>query len=145
MGVDTAMVKAMTFGVSALYTGTAGALGAVVIQFVAPDSFTVFLSITLVVGVVVGGLASLSGAIYGGIFIQFVPNVAEHISRAAPWAIYGVLLIAFMIAMPTGVAGFVRIVLGRWRARPSRRPVDEDPAIRRDKEGDPHEVRSQPS
>jgi branched-chain amino acid transport system permease protein len=117
MGVNTAMVKSMTFGVSALYTGVAGALGAIAIQFVAPDSFTIFLSITLVVGVVVGGLASISGAIYGAIFIQFVPNIADKISKAAPWAIYGVILIAFMYVMPTGVAGFVRLVRAKWFGR----------------------------
>ena len=115
MGVNTAMVKSLTFGVSALYTGVAGALGAIAIQFVAPDSFTIFLSITLLVGVVIGGLASISGAFYGALFIQFIPNVAEQISKAAPWAIYGVFLIAFMYVMPTGVAGFVRIGLARWR------------------------------
>ena len=120
MGVNTAMVKSLTFGVSAMYTGIAGALGAIVIQFVAPDSFTVFLSISLVVGVVVGGLASIPGAIYGALFIQFIPNVADQISKAAPWAIYGVFLLVFMYVMPTGVAGFVRIVGGRlrrWRMR----------------------------
>ena len=117
MGVNTAMVKSLTFGVSALYTGVAGALGAIAIQFVAPDSFTIFLSITLLVGVVIGGLASISGAFYGALFIQFIPNVAEQISKAAPWAIYGVFLIAFMYVMPTGVAGFVRIGLARWRRR----------------------------
>ena len=115
MGVDTSMVKAMTFGVSALYTGIAGALGAIVIQFVAPDSFTIFLSISLVVGVVIGGLASISGAIWGALFIQFIPNVADQISKAAPWAIYGVFLILFMYVMPTGVAGFIRIAVARWR------------------------------
>ena len=120
MGVNTAMVKSMTFGVSAMYTGIAGALGAIVIQFVAPDSFTLFLSISLVVGIVIGGLASISGAIYGALFIQFVPNVADQISKAAPWAIWGVSLIVFMYVMPGGVAGFIRIVAGRlqrWRAR----------------------------
>jgi len=115
MGVNTAMVKSMTFGVSAMYTGIAGALGAIVIQFVAPDSFDVFLSIALIVGIVIGGLASISGAIYGGIFIQFIPNVADQISKAAPWAIYGIFLIVFMYLMPTGVAGFVRILVGRLR------------------------------
>jgi branched-chain amino acid transport system permease protein len=120
MGVNTALVKSTTFGVSALYTGVAGALGAIAIQFVAPDSFTFFLSITLVVGVVVGGLASISGAFYGALFIQFVPNVADKISKAAPWAIYGVILIAFMYVMPTGVAGFVRRVQQTWSRR--RRP-----------------------
>ena len=117
MGVNTAMVKSLTFGVSAMYTGIAGALGAIVIQFVAPDSFNVFLSITLVVGVVIGGLASIPGALYGALFIQFVPNLADQISKAAPWAIYGVFLIVFMYVMPTGVAGFVRIVVGRLQRR----------------------------
>ena len=117
MGVNTALIKSLTFGVSAMYTGIAGALGAIVIQFVAPDSFNVFLSITLVVGVVIGGLASIPGALYGALFIQFVPNLADQISKAAPWAIYGVFLIVFMYVMPTGVAGFVRIVVGRLQRR----------------------------
>ena len=113
MGVNTAMVKSLTFGVSAMYTGIAGALGAIAIQFVAPDTFTVFLSITLVVGIVIGGLASISGAIWGALFIQFIPNVADQISKAAPWAIYGVFLIVFMYVMPSGVAGLIRILGGR--------------------------------
>ena len=118
MGVDNALYKSLTFGVSALYTGVAGALGAIAVQFVAPDSFNVFLSITLIVGVVVGGLASISGALYGALFIQFIPNIADQISKAAPWAIYGVFLIAFMYVMPSGVAGFIRMArkrLQRWR------------------------------
>ena len=120
MGVNTSLVKSLTFGVSALYTGAAGALGAIAIQFVAPDSFSIFLSITLLVGVVIGGLASISGAFFGAVFIQFIPNIADHISKAAPWAIYGVFLIAFMYAMPTGVAGFLRLARARFarRARP---------------------------
>ena len=120
MGVNTSLVKSLTFGVSALYTGAAGALGAIAVQFVAPDSFTIFLSITLLVGVVIGGLASISGAFFGAVFIQFIPNIADHISKAAPWAIYGVFLIAFMYAMPTGVAGFLRLARARFarRARP---------------------------
>jgi branched-chain amino acid transport system permease protein len=118
MGVNTALYKSLTFGVSALYTGVAGALGAIAVQFVAPDSFTIFLSITLVVGVVIGGLASISGAIYGALFIQFVPNLADQISKAAPWAIYGVFLLAFIYVMPTGVAGFIRMVRARLRRRP---------------------------
>jgi branched-chain amino acid transport system permease protein len=117
MGVNTAMVKSMTFGVSALYTGVAGALGAIAIQFVAPDSFASFLSITFLVGIVVGGLASISGAFYGAIFIQFVPNIADQVSKAAPWAIYGVILLAFMYVMPTGVAGFVRLLRSKWSRR----------------------------
>ena len=113
MGVDNARVKTITFAISAAYTGVAGALSAVVVQFIAPDSFTVFLSITLLVGAVVGGLSSLSGALYGAIFIQFVPQFAEQVSKAAPWAVYGAILLALMLVWPTGVAGGV-VRLKTW-------------------------------
>lgn len=117
MGVHNALYKSLAFGVSAMYTGVAGALGAIAVQFVAPDSFTIFLSITLLVGIVIGGLASISGAVYGAIFIQFVPNIADQISKAAPWAIYGVFLIGFMYLMPVGVAGALRIGWARIRRK----------------------------
>jgi branched-chain amino acid transport system permease protein len=108
MGIDLPMFKSLTFGVSTAYTGVAGALGAVVVSFVSPDSFTILLSISLLVGVVVGGLASIWGAVFGAIFIQFVPNVADHLSKAAPLAIYGAFLIGFMYLMPAGVMGLAR-------------------------------------
>jgi len=105
MGVNTALYKSLAFGVSAMYTGVAGALGAIAVQFVAPDSFNIFLSILLLVGIVIGGLASISGALYGALFIQFIPNVADEVSKAAPWAVYGAVLLALMLIWPTGVAG----------------------------------------
>jgi branched-chain amino acid transport system permease protein len=117
MGVNTALYKSLTFGVSAAYTGVAGALSAVTVAYVAPDSFDVFRSITFLVGIVIGGLASISGAIFGALFIQFVPNIADKLSKAAPWAIYGVILIAFMYLMPAGVAGFLRLARARWIRR----------------------------
>jgi branched-chain amino acid transport system permease protein len=117
MGVNTALYKSLTFGVSAAYTGVAGALSAVTVAYVAPDSFDVFRSITFLVGIVIGGLASISGAIFGAFFIQFVPNWAQDISKAAPWAIYGVFLIGFMYAMPRGIAGSIRLAAVRWARR----------------------------
>ncbi len=117
MGVNSALYKSLAFGVSAMYTGVAGALGAIAVQFVAPDSFGIFLSITFLVGIVIGGLASIPGAIYGAIFIQFVPNIADEISKAAPWAIYGVFMIGFMYVMPVGVAGAIRIGWARFRRK----------------------------
>ena len=116
MGINTALYKSLVFGVSAAYTGVAGALSASVIAYVAPDSFNVFLSVTLLIGSVIGGLASISGAVFGALFIQFVPNWAQDISKAAPWAIYGLFLIAFMYVMPHGIAGALR-ALGLRLAR----------------------------
>ena len=110
MGINTALYKSLVFGVSAAYTGVAGALSACVVAYVAPDSFNVFLSVTLLIGSVIGGLASISGAIFGAFFIQFVPNWAQDISKAAPWAIFGIFLIGFMYLMPFGIAGGIRLL-----------------------------------
>src|SRR5437899_10341451 len=118
MGVNSALYKSLTFGVSAAYTGVAGALSALAIAFVAPDAFNVFLSITFLVGIVIGGLASISGAIFGRLFVQFVPNCAQEISKAAPWAIYGIFLIVFMYAMPRRIAGAIRLARARLRRCP---------------------------
>jgi branched-chain amino acid transport system permease protein len=114
-GIDVALFKTRTFAVSAMFTGVAGSLGAVAVGFVAPDSFTVFLSITLFVGLVVGGVASIAGPVFGGVFIAFLPNVAEEVSKAAPGAVYGLVLIAFMYLLPSGVAGGLGRLL-RWPA-----------------------------
>ena len=128
MGIDNAMFKSLTFGVSAMFTGVAGALGAIAVQFVAPDSFTLLLSITFLVGSVIGGMASISGAVYGALFIQFIPNVADQISKAAPWAIYGVFMIAFVYLMPTGVAGGIELLRAKRTALRRRRA---DPNLHR--------------
>ncbi|MDQ0023747.1 branched-chain amino acid transport system permease protein [Variovorax paradoxus] len=117
MGVDNARIKTLAFGVSALCTSVGGALSAIVVQFVAPDSFSIFLSITLLVGAVVGGLSSLQGAVYGALFIQFVPRVAEQVSKSAPWAVYGAILIALVLLWPTGAAGGIRHLKNRFLAR----------------------------
>jgi branched-chain amino acid transport system permease protein len=118
MGINISRYKSLTFGVSAMYTGIAGALGALVAQFVSPDSFSIFVSLSLLVGAVIGGVTSLSGAILGAIFIEFVPNIADQISKAVTWAVYGSFMIAFMYLMPTGIAGFVAMLVKRFRSRP---------------------------
>ena len=110
MGINVAAVKTVTFGISALYAGVGGALGAIVIQFVAPDSFVALVSISFLIGIVIGGLASISGVIYGALFIVFVPNIADEISKAAPWAVYGLFLLAFVFLAPKGVAGLVQLL-----------------------------------
>ncbi|UCD68796.1 MAG: branched-chain amino acid ABC transporter permease [Betaproteobacteria bacterium] len=116
MGINVGAVKTLTFGISALYAGVGGALGAIVVQFVAPDSFVALVSISLLIGIVIGGLASISGVIYGAIFIQFVPNIADEISKAAPWAVYGLFLLAFVFLAPKGVAGLVQLLWGKAEA-----------------------------
>lgn len=102
MGVDVALYKTLAFGVSAGITGVAGGLGAIAVQFVAPDSYTIQLAIALFLGMVVGGVGWLPGSLAGAIFIVFVPNIAEHVSKGLSGAVFGVILIIIIFALPHG-------------------------------------------
>ena len=111
MGINAPLYKTLTFGVSALYTGVAGALGAFAAQFVAPDSFTLFLSIYFLVGLIIGGMGSLPGCLFGGLFVLYVPNIAQSVSRGLAGAVYGVIMLLVIFVMPSGAAGFARFAL----------------------------------
>jgi branched-chain amino acid transport system permease protein len=113
MGINMALYKTLTFGVSALYTGVAGALGAIAVQFVAPDSFTFLLSVSLLVGLVIGGVGSIPGSLVGGLFVLFVPNIAESVSSGLAGAVYGVILLLVIYVMPSGAAGLAHLLAAR--------------------------------
>ncbi|UBU13086.1 branched-chain amino acid ABC transporter permease [Nonomuraea gerenzanensis] len=105
MGVRLSFYKTLAFAWSAMFAGAAGCVYTWVIGFVSPDSFTVNLSITLLAGLVVGGLGSLSGPVLGGLFVMFVPSISQDVNDAAPGVIFGLLIIAVMYVAPTGLAG----------------------------------------
>jgi branched-chain amino acid transport system permease protein len=123
MGINLPLYKTLTFGVSALYTGVAGALGAIVIQFVGPDSCPFLLSVSFLVGLVIGGVGSIPGSLIGGIFVLFVPNLAERVSTGLSGAIYGVILLIVIFVMPSGAAGFARMAAGRLSFARKPRPL----------------------
>lgn len=105
MGVRPAHYKTLAFAWSAMLAGMAGCVYTWVIAYVSPDSFATGLSITLLAGLVVGGLGSLWGALLGGAFVMYVPSLAQDINQAAPGVVFGLLLIAVMYLAPTGLAG----------------------------------------
>lgn len=126
MGIDTARTKAITFGISAMYVGVAGALHAIIFEFVSPDSFRFELSVAILVGAVVGGIASLPGALLGGIFVQVIEKYADALTKKIgaavhlpielePWTIYGIMLILLMYFMPNGIAGGLHALWSRLR------------------------------
>lgn len=115
IGLDPAGYKPLAFAYSAGISGVAGACHAAVVGFIAPDSFPPMLSLILLVGVVVGGLGWLPGALIGAAFIQFVPHLTDSISLSAPWALYGLTLIGVLVWMPAGAAG-----LGALQRQPRR-------------------------
>jgi branched-chain amino acid transport system permease protein len=102
-GVSLALYKTLAFGVSAFYAGVAGSLFAISVAFVNPDTYPVKLSIFLVVGAVAAGLGSLWGLPFGAALIEFLPVHAQDISKTAPDVIFGAVLIAVMILLPSGV------------------------------------------
>ncbi len=118
MGIDVALYKTLAFGVSAAITGIAGGLGAIAVQFVAPDGYTITLAISLFLGMVVGGVGWLPGSIVGAAFIIFVPNIAEGISKGLSGAVFGVILFLVIFLVPHGarqVALVAQHVLGRFK------------------------------
>jgi branched-chain amino acid transport system permease protein len=120
MGVDVALYKTLAFGVSAGITGVAGGLGAIAVQFVAPDSFTIQLAIALFLGMVVGGVGWLPGSIVGSAFIIFVPNIAEGISKGLSGAVFGVILFLVIFLVPHGarqVALVAQHLIGQFKKR----------------------------
>ena len=89
---------------------------ALLLDFIAPESFTYWLSILLLVGSVFGGMASVWGAVVGGLFLQFWPDIAGMVSRDLVHPVFGALLVLSMRIMPAGVAGMV----AAWRPGPRR-------------------------
>lgn len=115
MGVSLAFYKSVAFAVSAAITGLAGALFAHQMGFLAAETFNVLLSIQLLLMVVVGGLGSLHGAVYGALFVGALPQAIALLRDVLPQAIsrqpslepglFGLILVAFILFEPTGIYG----------------------------------------
>ena len=131
MGVDRARVKTRAFACSAAYAGVGGALFTFALGFIAPESFTLLLSFSFLVAVVIGGLGTIVGPLLGALFVEFVPQYAGDINQALVGVIYGATLIAVMYLAPSGAAGLLRRLrqglVEVWEAPPlaAWRPVDE--------------------
>ena len=126
-GVSPAAYKTFAFGLSSAYAGVAGALLAIEIAFVNPDTFPVALSILFLASLVLGGLGSLLGALLGAFVMQFLPIYAQEppflsasLATQAPAVVFGVFLILVMFIAPSGVAGLLRRLVRPLVARLSR-------------------------
>ncbi|MCC6223980.1 MAG: branched-chain amino acid ABC transporter permease [Thermoleophilia bacterium] len=129
-GISPARAKTLAFAVSSFYAGAAGSLFAIANAGVGPTNYPVTLSIVLVVGVVVSGLGSLTGAIAGAVLIQFLPIWAQDVSRSPglPGVVYGLVVIAAVFLLPGGVSGLLELLERLVRgARNSLTPGGYDP------------------
>lgn len=118
-GIDTTYYKSLIFGISAMYVGIAGALSAMALLYVSPAG--IFVSLGFLIASAIGGIASLSGAIYGAAILQIIMLLTGAIAHSAKvpavLAIYGVIVIAFLHVLPAGVAGGVANFLDWARRR----------------------------
>jgi branched-chain amino acid transport system permease protein len=134
-GLRVGRTKTLAFVISAGCAGLGGGLYAAVLNLATPDTFSLTLSLSLLTGVVVGGLGSLAGAVWGAGLLVLLPNWANDIAHSLslstnvssnlPQAIYGVVLIAVILVWPTGISGGFRAIGGRLQARgPGGRKLD---------------------
>jgi branched-chain amino acid transport system permease protein len=125
-GLNIGRQQTLAFVISAACAGLGGGLYAVVLNLATPSAFPLTLSLSLLTGVVIGGLGSLSGAIWGAALLVLLPNwstdiagslsLSSNVQSNLPFAIYGVVLIVAMLVWPSGIQGGVR-ALGRRLGR----------------------------
>jgi branched-chain amino acid transport system permease protein len=132
-GIHVARTQILAFVISAACAGLAGGLLAVVSGQASPGAFTVALSLAILAGAVLGGLGSLTGAVYGAIALVMLPalssnasdrfSLSSNVQHNLPLLVYGALLIVVMLAAPQGLQGGVRRLLGLLAGRRPATPV----------------------
>jgi branched-chain amino acid transport system permease protein len=118
-GINLAIYKTFAFGVSAAFAGVAGSLFVLASNgYAHPDSFSVFLSLQILIGATVAGLGSLWGVVVGAVFVDLLPNVSQSTpllgSEHGTDIAFGLIVIVVVFLLPSGFAGLVhRLVLRR--------------------------------
>jgi branched-chain amino acid transport system permease protein len=115
-GISVIGVRAVASGIAGAYLALAGCLSAYQFGFVGPTGYNFTLSVQMLFGLVIGGMQSLGGAVLGGLFLQFFPDLTAGLGKGLSGLLYAVLLIAAMVAMPQGLAGALRFILPRLTA-----------------------------
>jgi branched-chain amino acid transport system permease protein len=136
-GVNVGYYKTLAFALSAAFAGVAGSLYGLATAFVSTDAFPFQLSIALLVGAVVGGIATIPGAVFGGLLTEFLPisaqqlllPISKDLANAAPGAVQGALLLIVLGVARGGIWGLVseayrRMLEGRSRSE-SKDPMSE--------------------
>ena len=134
MGIPIFHYKLLAFAISSFYAGFAGALYAYYMMAITPEPFNLWLSIEFVAMIIIGGLGSIPGSVFGAIFIVVLNEVLSHATEVlmnigasagaaitiAPLRefIYGLAIVLFIIFEPKGLAEVWRIVRSSFRLWP---------------------------
>lgn len=121
-GVRPTRIKVTVFATSAIYSGLGGALYAALIGFISTEHFTLWLSISLIAMIVVGGLGSIAGSFLGAMFVVLMPELLRGIGPYQQ-IVYGAAMMLVFVLWPSGLIGAVRAVKARLpRILPAGRP-----------------------
>jgi ABC-type branched-subunit amino acid transport system permease subunit len=122
-GVSPAGSKVSAFMVSSVFAALSGAVFVQILSYVGPGAFGLGLSLSLLVGVVLGGRSSLVGAIIGGVLLvwlpEFIASVSsdrgweEQVTNNAPNLLYGLLVVLVVLIAPGGIVGTLQTLIGR--------------------------------
>ena len=134
MGIPIFLYKLLSFAISSFYAGFAGALFAYYMISITPEPFNLWLSIEYIAMIIIGGLGSIPGSVFGTIFIitlseilshttEFLMNISPSIGGAITIAplrefLYGLAIVLFIIFEPKGLAEVWRIVRSNFRLWP---------------------------
>lgn len=119
LGVNLTRYKLLSFGISSFYMGVQGGLYALLLGYLEPNMFTFMETITFLVAVIVGGLASVEGAIMGAAFVIFVPHFFSDLKEFVP-VVFGAAIVIILIFEPGGLAGRwmkIRLYFRNWPFR----------------------------
>jgi branched-chain amino acid transport system permease protein len=115
MGIDLTRTRLTAYAVSAFYGGLAGGLLAMLLSYITPDGFTLFETIKVLAMIVVGGMGSIWGGLFGAFLLTF-GNEWLRFSQFFQEIGFGLLLMLSILLMPQGVAGLVSSLSARWRS-----------------------------
>ncbi len=134
MGIPIFLYKLLSFAISSFYAGFAGALYAYYMMSINPELFSLWLSIEYIAMIIIGGLGSIPGSVFGTLFIVVLNEVLSHITgffmnvspsiggaiTIAPLRefVYGLAIVLFIIFEPKGLAEVWRIVRSSFRLWP---------------------------
>ena len=114
VGIALMRHKVIALCISAFVAGLGGLLMGPFLTVLAPNQFSIFASVDMVVMVIVGGVGTLAGPLLGAVFLIYLPELLSFARELRP-AMMGVLLILVTLFLPGGLLGWVKLMLARLR------------------------------
>ncbi len=132
MGVRVFRYKLLAFGVSSFYVGVAGSLLAYQARIISPENFPISVAIDQLGMVIIGGLGSIQGALFGAVFMTLLPELLRLVTGALSdtWphlitifapirtGLFGLVIVLFLVFEPDGLAARWRLIKAYWKLYP---------------------------